>query len=298
MLYFNTEEESNLINDLNDWINEHDPILDHTEDEEYDEGQQDYSWTWETARRHLLRGNFVEAVDTLETALLELDETDSIAVKKIIQLVQKYDTLQQQKQHDHVYAEKWTDWHEACEAELQKFMRVRDEGFKEIDDEICMIYSILAGVEQDIFVSGTYFERVLGSILYARPAITMSGLHHLAQHAIYNDKSVDECAYILMGCFDDAFEAQHDLWLQTHLGHALIAVGAKISNCLDNVKMSEDQEAIIDPVYYCIDAYATEIAEKYSMWTEAVVYISTCVENREIWTKKVRLFYVNILSVG
>lgn len=252
---------------LNDWINEHVPIP--TDENEF-----------EIAVHHILRGNAIEANDQLN-AIQNLTEPQQSAVKILTNLVDQFRHLQQVDKI--TYATQWSLWHELCTTENYNFISMCEEiGGTDIDQEIRVIFDVLCGDEEAIFYSGTYFERVLGSLFYSRPATTLSGLNHLAQRMIDKGLPVEASAYILMGCFDEAFETCHDLWLQTHLGHALIVVGAKSTDKASSM----GTEAIIDPVYYSIQEYATKLAEK-NMWKEAVVYLSACVENREIWIKQV-----------
>jgi hypothetical protein len=273
LLYFS---DNNLATSLNDWINEYCPM---EEDED----------SYAISVHHILRGNYIEAVDTLNGILSDLNESQVSAIKIIIHLIEKFQLLQENQTNKTTYVGEWNAWHEECETELNNFLRMGDEAgeLTEDDQEIRAIFDVLFGDEEVIFYSGSYFERVLGSILYSRPAITMPGLAHIAQRVIDKGAGIDVCAYILMGCFDDAFEAYNDLWLQAHLGHALIAVGAKSIDHVDSDADSVEKESIIDPVYYCINEYATMLAEKKNMWKEAVVYITACVENREIWIKNV-----------
>lgn len=271
LLYFS---EVDLATSLNDWINEHSPM---------EEDENDY----ESAAHHLLRGNYIEAIDILDQ-LSGLTEAQVTAIKIITQLIKQFQLLHQNKDKT-TYAEEWNAWHEECDTEAYNFVRICDESGKatDVDQEIRVIFDILCGDEEAIFYAGTYFERVLGTILYSRPVITMSGLAHIAQRVFDKGAEIEASAYILMGCFDDAFETCNDVWLQTHLGHALIVVGAKQADIVDTSSVHE--EYIIDPVYYCINEYATTLAHKKNMWKEAVGYMTACVENREIWTKNVSL---------
>lgn len=288
LLYFSTED-SGLITRLNGWLHENMHLTEHIDDLEYNEDEEDFFWIWENTQRNLLRGNFIEAIEALNAGIHTLDESEVYAVKKIIRFIEKFQDIQGDQVNPSLYASKWIALHEECISELDKFMEshIIDREPEDIDEEIKLTYSILTGDENSIFASGQYYERVIGSLLFSRPSTTTTGLYHIAQRAIANDTEIDVCAYLLMGCFDDAFEACNDLWLQTHLGHALIAVGAKSSDITTMNKNLTDQEAVIDPIYYCIEQYANMIAEENNMWKEAVIYLSACAENREIWIKRV-----------
>lgn len=285
VLYFSTKED-NLAIDLNDWINENEPMPECTDDKDLD-------FIRKSALHHVLRGNFFEAIEALNASLSDLNELQLSAIKSIIDLLEKFELLQQNRDDKASYAYEWTAWHEECEVQLQTFLReVNEEESSQLDEDIRAMLYILFGDEEYIMYEGSYFERIIGCILYSRPTITKSELAHVAQKLIIKSDELNECAYIMMGCFDDAFEFCHDLWLQTHLGHALIVVGAKPTD--EVVVESVEKEYIIDPVYYCIDEYATMLAEKHNLWKEAIIYITACVENREIWIIKVRLFFYRV----
>lgn len=290
LLYFSTEEH-NLTTRLNEWLEENKHLSEHIEDLEYDEGNSDFTWIWEYTRRNLLRGNYIEAIRALNEGIHTLDENQTSAVNKIIELIQTFSNNQEHQSNPSDYAIVWSKLHTKCCKELDKFIRSCEDEYKEIDDEIRLIYDILAGDENSIFKSGQYYERVIGSLLFCRPSTTRTGLYHIAQRAVDMDKEVDVAAYMLMGCFDDAFEACNDLWLQTHLGHALIAVGAKSTDTVG----SSNTEVVIDPIYYCIDQYATMIAKENNMWEEAIIYISDCAENSEHWVKKVSCIVISFI---
>lgn len=274
LLYFSSPE-SDLVIDLNDWVNQYGPDL---------AGPQ-YEGPLDVATRHVLRGNFIEAIDVLNDISIDLDPVQLTATQAVIQLLQKFQALQLLRHDTSQYAARWTELREECARQLENSLRDFDHRENsDLDNDIKSLLSILNGDEDHLLYAGDYFERIIGCILYARPTITMSDLAHLAQRVVMDDEQ-DEHAYMLMGCFDDAFEVANDLWLQTHLGHALIAVGAKTT---DPVHVeSTETEYIIDPIYYCIDQYATMLAEENNLWKEAVVYITACVENKEIWIKKV-----------
>lgn len=282
LLYFSSPE-SDLVIDLNDWVNQYGPDL---------TGPQ-YEDPLHIATCHVLRGNFIEAIDALNDTSIDLDPLQLAATQAVIQLLQKFQALQLLRHDTSQYAARWTELREECALQLENFLRDFDHREKlNLDSDIKALLSILNGDENCLLKVGDYFERIIGCILYARPTITMSDLAHLAQRVVMDDKK-DEYAYMLMGCFDDAFEVANDLWLQTHLGHALIAVGAKTTYPVD--VESTETESIIDPIYYCIDQYATMLTEENNLWKEAVVYITACVENKEIWIKKVLYTRFNLL---
>ncbi|KAI9260375.1 Nup85 nucleoporin-domain-containing protein [Helicostylum pulchrum] len=269
LLYFSGPEHT-LVTSLNDWVNQYgsDPTDAEPED------------ILDIALHHILRGNFIEAVAALTDTFSHLDPLQLVVTKSVIHLLQKFQALQLLPSNK--YAIRWTELHEECGLLLDNFSRDFDlRQRSDLDCDVKSLLQVLHGDQDAIMDAGDYFERIIGSILYARPTITMSDLAHLAQRVILENEQ-DEFAYMLMGCFDDVFEVANDLWLQTHLGHALIAVGAKAT---DPVHV-ESTEAIIDPIYYCIDQYATKLAEKDNLWKEAVIYLTACVENREIWIKK------------
>jgi hypothetical protein len=294
LLYFSTEDFG-LVTRLNGWLHENIHLTEHIDNLDDNDHDQDFGWIWENAQRNLLRGNFIEAIDALDAGIHTLDENEVYAAKKIIKCIEKFQDIQQYQSNTSLYASKWTVLHEECLEELNRFMESRSttEEPGDYDFEIELTWSILTGDENSIFACGQYYERVIGSLLFSRPSATTTGLYHIAQRAVSTDKEIDICAYLLMGCFDDAFEACNDLWLQTHLGHALIAVGAKASDIATIKKRAQDQEVVIDPIYYCIDQYANMIALEDNKWEEAVIYLSACAENREIWIKKVCHFEKN-----
>ncbi|KAI8095467.1 Nup85 nucleoporin-domain-containing protein [Thamnidium elegans] len=275
LLYFSTKE-NDLVTNLNDWVNQYGSHLNYTKDDMLKS-------ITDIALHHTLRGNFIEAVEALNDSLADLDQVQLTATQAIIQLLQKFRALQLIRDDKVKYAAGWTELHEECGIQLENFLRDFDNREKsDVDSDFKSLLCVLNGDEDYILYAGDYFEKIIGCILYSRPTINKSDLAHLAQMVVL-DEELDASRYIMMGCFDSAFEVANDLWLQTHLGHALITVGAKTT---DPVPVeSTETEYIIDPVYYCIDQYATMLAEKNNLWKEAVIYITACVENREIWIK-------------
>jgi hypothetical protein len=289
---------------LGNWLNEHDMIPSLEEqrandsDEEYEEHNSiGPTWIWETARRQLFRGNFEEAINILNFALSFVSFDEASAIKTIIKLIQEFQEIRYQ-QDTTLYKEKWTAWHQHCV--------IRSIEYKDLsqtislvnakDDEIALLFGVLAGDEEILLKCGTFVESIVGIILFSRPQITAAGVNLLAQH-VYNtvklsdhieqDDTSKACRFFLMGCFDDAFDTcANDIWLQTHLGYALIAAGV-LNSEFDPITQADDNEQILDPIYYSIQQYANNITQEFGMWNEAVIYLSCCSSNNEIWIKHV-----------
>ncbi|KAI9362132.1 nucleoporin Nup85-like protein [Pilaira anomala] len=291
LLYFPTQQ-NNLAIDLNGWITEYDPLP------EYTEAEEDPDEIREIARHNMMRGNLIEAIEGFEMSTDDLNEIQLTGIKAIIELLEKFQTLQEIRDDPFRFVTEWSQWHTECQVKSNHFLsdieQVHDEEDEaaddddQVNDDIAALFYILLGDEDHISFGGSYFERLIAYIIFARPEITMSDLNSLAQRVVTDQDDIDACAYMIMGCFDDAFEACQDLWLQTHLGHALILVGAKSTDQVQQQleEAEEEKEFIIDPIYYCIDEYATMLAENHGLWKEAVIYITACVENKELWIKK------------
>lgn len=239
----------------------------------------------------MMRGNLIEAIEGFEMSTDDLNEIQLTGIKAIIELLEKFQTLQEIRDNPFRFVIEWSQWHTECQIKSNHFLSDIEQDEEDDDDDqvnydISSLFYILLGDEDHISFGGSYFERLIAYIIFARPEIAMSDLNSLAQRVVTDQDDIDACAYLIMGCFDDAFEACQDLWLQTHLGHALILVGAKSTDQVQQQE-EEEKECIIDPIYYCIDEYAIMLAENHGLWKEAVIYITACVENKELWIKKV-----------
>lgn len=299
ILYFS--KDNDIATELGTWLNEHEAIPSLEEqrandpDEEYEEHNMiGPTWIWEDARRQLLRGNFGEVIDVLNFSLSFVNPNDAFAIHKIISLIQEFQEIREQQDEAAVYKEKWTTWHEKCVECATEYENSSKstEYADEKSDEILLLFSVLGGKERLLFGCGTFIENIVGTILFSRPQITTAGVNQLAQHMDYKDVETDTalkaCELFLLGCFDDAFDVcDNDVWLQTHLGYALMVVGA-MNNDFRRLTKSANNEQVLDPIYYCIQQYASDIAEKFDMWDEAVIYLSCCSINSEIWIKYVK----------
>lgn len=290
-LYFPIENR-HLLCSVRDWLNEQDPLLTVQEAREQDEDEEVVehnaigpTWIWEYARRHLLRGNFEDATDMLTFALDFVDAQQKRAINKIIDMLKELDDMVSCCWDDAtLFHEKWAAWQERCTAEDLCKDELSD-GRVMISDEILAVYSILVGNDSVISVEGTYFEVVLGLAWFAKPQVSLSTLKSTAQR-VQNTSDNDPCSFLLMGCFDDAFDTMgNDLWLHTHLGYALIITGhMEVSK--ETATNATDKEDIVDPIYYSIQAYAQMIANEHDMLEEAVHYLNCCQSNKEIWIKQ------------
>ncbi|KAI8067009.1 nucleoporin Nup85-like protein [Gilbertella persicaria] len=254
ILYF-PSHRMHLATELNHWINEYYPI------------QQEPSW--DSAIQHLLRGNMDQAVLLLETL-----SKDS---HHLVDLIQQYTSLPMD--NETVYMEQWKAWHDDCISRFESYVAVSaEDALPYIKDA----FHVLIG--QPVTM-GNMIERLLATLLYARPQMSVASLNQVAQtmNIHSDDKPFKMACLLLQGLFDDAFDVYgHDIWLQTHLGQALIAVGVYPLHAL----VSKQTEQVLDPVFYGIQQYATMIAEKYDMWKEAVVYLTLCQANKEIWIQQ------------
>lgn len=299
ILYFS--KGNGIATELSSWLNEHYPIpsLEEQRANDPDEDYEEHSligptWIWEDARRQLLRANLDEAIDVLSFSLSFVSPNEALAINSMIQLIQEFQEIRDQEEDDiTTYKEKWTVWHEKCIASALDYKNLseRTDYADEKGDEIVFLFGVLTGQERHLFKCGTFIENIVGTILFSRPQITTAGVNQLAQHmdsdGIEQDTILRACQLFLMGYFDDAFDAcGNDTWLQTHLGYALISVGA-LNNDFHRLTKSANNEQVLDPIYYGIQQYASDIAEEFDMWDEAVIYLSSCSTNSEIWIKDV-----------
>ncbi|RCH79853.1 hypothetical protein CU098_004152, partial [Rhizopus stolonifer] len=125
---------------------------------------------------------------------------------------------------------------------------------------------------------GSLAERVLATVRFSRPGMPRNELHTLAQRKQLGADEVED--YLWMGMVDSALAKSNDLWLQTHLGHALIALDIKIPETFQLAN-----EVIVDPVYLSMYEYVVEIL-KEGLWKEAIVYLSLCKEKGQDWIKE------------
>lgn len=290
-------ESTELITSVRDWLNTYEEIPDVEDaklqdaDEELEENNPiGPTWVWEYSRRQLMRGNFEESMEILTFSLDFLDTQQKTAVSKIIKLIADLENVVSTNADKTTFWERWAIWREQCktnDVEFEFALQSQDVQVEK-NEEIQSLYDILIGDEDCIRRYGTYFEVVLGTAWFAKPQSSLSSLKSLAQDIdnLEEDACVIACSYILMGQFDDAFAIMGgDLWLHTHLGYALIATGNIVTNTRTSTK-STDKENIIDPIYYSIQTYAQNIAEEFGMWEEAVIYLTCCQSNKEIWVNQ------------
>ncbi|KAI7908303.1 Nup85 nucleoporin-domain-containing protein [Cokeromyces recurvatus] len=297
-LYFSVDS-TDLTTDLSEWVNLYYPLpnLEERRNQEEDEDLEEHNaigptWVWEHARRHLLRGNFEDSIMTLDFLKRFVTGHEKEAANELIELIQELLEMRTCIDEQKLYTEKWTAWSEKCK---DKFVQYKftvsslEDAQDEKDDEIVLLYAILAGDECLLSICGTFFEQLVGTLLFVRPFRNVLDLNQLAQELeddIDADSLLSTCTALVRGCFDDAFEyQQNNFWLQTHLGHALIAFNVYKKN-MKGLTVSKNGEIVLDPVYYGIQHYASIIAEKYDMWNEAVTYLTCCLENKEIWIKQ------------
>ncbi|EPB87846.1 Nup85 Nucleoporin [Mucor circinelloides 1006PhL] len=298
-LYF-PMENTHLLCSVGDWLNNYEPLpnAEEARAQDEDEDLEEHNaigptWIWEYARRHLLRGNFSESIDILTFALDFLDAQQKTAVTKVIELITELDDIvSNHLDNKTVFYEKWAAWRERSKARDSEYEFALDELDHRVpkNEEIWTLYSILVGDEEIISREGTYYEVVLGIAWFAKPQSSLSTLKSLAQH-VQNTSDDDACSFLLMGRFDDAFdELGGDLWLHTHLGYALMITGHMETSSSSSSKVTTtsaiDKEDVIDPIYYSIQAYAQLIADEYDMLEEAIIYLSCCQSNKEIWIKQ------------
>ncbi|KAL0141185.1 Nup85 nucleoporin-domain-containing protein [Mucor lusitanicus] len=291
-LYFPVENNTHLLCSVRDWLNDHEPLpsLQEARDQDEDEWVEEHNaigptWIWEYARRHLLRGNFIESTEILTFALDYVDAAQKRSISKIIDMMAELDDMVSNCTDDAtLFHEKWAAWHERCKA--NDCALNESDGRVPISEEIWTVYSILVGDDSVISMEGTYFEVVLGMAWFARPQVSLSTLHSTAQR-VRNTSDDDPCSFLLMGRFDDAFDAMgNNVWLHTHLGYALIITGHMQTSKETAAANATDKEDIVDPIYYSIQTYAQMIASDYDMLEEAVYYLDCCQSNKEIWIKQ------------
>lgn len=295
-LYF-PMEGTELITSVRDWLNTYEEIPDVEDaklqdaDEELEESNSiGPTWVWEYSRRQLMRGNFQESMEMLTFSLGFLNTQQKTAVSKIIKLIADFENVVSTNTDKTTFWERWAIWREQCktsDTEFEFALQSQDAQVEK-NEEIHSLYDILIGDEECIRRYGTYFEVVLGTAWFAKPQSSLSSLKSLAQDVdnLEEDAYVIACSYILMGQFDDAFAVMGgDLWLHTHLGYALIATGNIVTNTRVTTK-STNKEDILDPIYYSIQTYAQNIAEEFDMWEEAVIYLTCCQSNKEIWVNQ------------
>lgn len=293
-LYF-PMENTHLLCSVGDWLNNYAPLpnVEDARAQDEDEDLEEHNaigptWMWEYARRHLLRGNFIESTEILTFALDFVDAQQNKAISRVIDIISELDDIVSNHSDDAtVFHEKWAAWHERCKEKDFEYECALDEleGRVAINEEIWTLYSILVGEESIIAKEGTYYEAVLGIAWFAKPQISLSALKSTAQR-VKNTSDDDACSFLLMGRFDDAFdEMDGDVWLHTHLGYALIITG-HMEASKETAANATDKEDIVDPIYYSIQTYAQMIADEYDMLEEAIQYLNCCQSNKEIWIKQ------------
>lgn len=290
-LYF-PMENTHLLCSVRDWLNTYDPLPNvqdaRAQDVDGHNATQPPVWIWDYARRHLLRGNFIESTEFLAFALDLVDAQQMQAISRVIDIITELDDIVSNHKDDAtVFHKKWTAWNVQCKEKdlAYEFALDQLDGKVEINEEIWKMHSILVGDDAIITKVGSYFEVVLGLAWSTKPQTSLSTLKSTAQR-VKNTVGSDACSFLLMGLFDDAFdEMDGDVWLHTHLGYALIITG-HMEASKETAANATDKEDIIDPVYYSIQTYAQMIADEYDMLEEAMQYLNCCQSNKEIWIKQ------------
>ncbi|KAI9248069.1 Nup85 nucleoporin-domain-containing protein [Sporodiniella umbellata] len=122
-------------------------------------------------------------------------------------------------------------------------------------------------------------DRILATARFSRQGIPRYELFALAQRMQQSADTVED--YLLMGMIDNALAKSDDLWLQTHLGFTLVVLDIKSTVSFPK----KDGFLIVDPIYLSMYEYAKEISTR-GLWKEAVGYLCTCLENRQLWIKE------------
>lgn len=218
--------------------------------------------------RYILRGDIAEAIDLLVSFKLDKDESKSVEL--LCDLLKEYTNVQHETDLE--------DWKRKCALELES---------NQAKPELTPIYFLVMGNSDYIKRSGTFFDQLVGLVRYCGLYASKSEISALAGSldvTEFHDRYSYVCAGLLLGHIDDALGACDDLWIQTHLGHLFLVLGVR-EDSHTSVNSALDYEVIVDPIYQMANAYAQHIADKYNMWTQAVVYINLCIPNRVVWIK-------------
>ncbi|KAG0182269.1 Nuclear pore complex protein Nup85 [Apophysomyces sp. BC1021] len=286
ILYFSGPQDEPIVTHLSDWLSVYWPLEDGVDGNvmfkcENDDHDED----WKTVYRYLLRNNIPEAVDLLEIFTDHVSQIRQTCTRRIIELLQ----AMPMSTSDTVTTEdisEWKEWHANVLATYRDFAQMTsDENDESFIASLLLVLQILSGDKDTILEFGTYLESLVGLLVYNQPFRTRHDIALVASklHLDEEDSVAAACHHLITRNWDEAFEALDDHWFQTHLGHLLITSGYLLDS---ETQVSED-EVTVDPVYYVISAYAECIAERYSMWKEAVVYMNVCKANAEIWIAKV-----------
>ncbi|KAI8380662.1 nucleoporin Nup85-like protein [Choanephora cucurbitarum] len=269
---------ADLAGELSGWLDQYYPLPEEDDD-------------WICTIRHLLRGNTAMALNGLESIKQESQQPElDRMLGPLIQLIEQYNSLSATNTTG--YIDTWQQWQEACQTHYQKFLDICQTNEVDVDNDSIYwchrIYQTLIGEEMNQLDDDVLLmEQLVAILLYSRPYLKPANLQYTAQQ-IESRENDDELLtiadYLLKGLLDDALDSSDDLWLQTHLGQALIASGAYPIHHLKSTT-AEDGVAL-DPVFYCIQQYAHWVADTYGMWTEAFVYLTFCQENQALWIQQ------------
>jgi hypothetical protein len=223
---------------------------------------------WDAVYRYILRGDIAEAIDLLVSFKLDKDESKSVEL--LCNLLKEYKNVQNETDVE--------DWKRKCALQLES---------NQAKPELTHIYFLVMGNSDYIKRSGTFFDQLVGLVRYCGLYASKSEITALAGSldvSEFHDRYSYICAGLLLGRIDDALGACDEIWIQTHLGHLFLVLGVR-EDSNTSVNNSLDYEVIVDPIYQMANAYAQHIADKYNMWTQAVVYINLCIPNRVVWIK-------------
>ncbi|KAI8142879.1 Nup85 nucleoporin-domain-containing protein [Fennellomyces sp. T-0311] len=242
---------------------------------------------WMHVRRNLLRGNVEEATQILKGCVDSLSLENQGCLHKVIRVAETMPPLPAGSSSSSTTQAAWYKWavfRRQMADELERFDCSSCD--RRVRKEINVVLKILCGDEKVISKAGTFLESFVGLLIYTDPFRSRKDIPAIAERSLSDeDDVVAACYALLLHDWDGVFSAFDDLWLQTHMGHALISAGIMPSGDLP-ASSDADHEECINPVYHIMNAYANTVAHEFNMWEEAVGYVSGCRTNREFWAKQ------------
>ncbi|KAL0081560.1 nucleoporin Nup85-like protein, partial [Phycomyces blakesleeanus] len=179
--------------------------------------------------------------------------------------------------------EKWNAWHRECVRSCNKYLHNSTK-----DKTLCNLFMILAGDVDTIETVSSFPETMVATLIYSEPFRLRGELAAVLNRLELQDDAdqiTEICYYVVGGAWNDVLERCGNSWLETHLGHLLLAADF-LPDGNSGLSSDREQEAITEPIYYVIHDYAENLVAKYQMWREAIDYLSTCRVNREVWIEQ------------
>ncbi|KAI8331538.1 nucleoporin Nup85-like protein [Chlamydoabsidia padenii] len=277
-----TGKKESIIGELANWLNDYFAL----DSIGYKDSDATTELDWDLIKKLVLRGETKAAASLLEG--LNDEGNDYSTLIQLLSDIPATPTSISVSYRKTTWATEWESWHYQVESAWDRY---RQKGSLEEEDGHLLVWKILMGDKKVIRQNGTFADRCLATLLYTNPSAHAYDTTAIANQVYDSSRDGDFISISIYSLFTGDYDALlgslgDKLWMQVHFGNLLLAIGYIPSDDDDQQSATITEEKITEPIYYCLNLYATEIAHKYDMWTEAMQYIMVCRSNTNIWIKK------------